>query len=78
MAALLSANAAVLEAEEKERKFNAEEMCYVSSERSLVGAACKPDHGEDNLVGTPYKLNLVYPQLETARLQPLSLPLDPS
>ena len=40
---------AALAQEERERKFNAEEMCYVSSERTLVGAACKPDHGEEQL-----------------------------
>ena len=42
-------NKATVEQEERERKFNADEMCYVASERSLVGAACKPDHGEENL-----------------------------
>ena len=42
-------NKAEVEQEERERKFNADEMCFVASERSLVGAACKPDHGEENL-----------------------------
>jgi hypothetical protein len=31
-----------------------------------------------NSGGAVHKLNAVDPQLETARLQPLSLPLDPS
>lgn len=28
---------------ERERKFNADEMCYVSSEKTLVGSECKPE-----------------------------------
>jgi len=28
---------------ERQKKFNAEEMCYVSSEKTLVGAACAPE-----------------------------------
>jgi len=42
-------NVEVVNQEEKERKFNADEMCFVSSERSLVGAACKSDNGDENL-----------------------------
>jgi len=32
-----------IEALEHQKKFNAEEMCYVASEKTLVGAACKPE-----------------------------------
>jgi cell division cycle protein 37 len=35
--------------EARERKFNADEMCYVASERSLVGSACQPDAGPERL-----------------------------
>jgi hypothetical protein len=42
---------------------------------TLVGMAVRAS----DPVGTPYKFaNPVDPQLESARLQPLSLPLDPS
>ena len=34
-----------IEKEKREQKFNADEMCYVASERTLVGVACKPDDG---------------------------------
>jgi len=38
-----------LQKKQRERKFNADEMCYVSSERTLVGDACKPDTGNGDL-----------------------------
>ena len=38
-----------LQKTQRERKFNADEMCYVSSERTLVGDACKPDTGNGDL-----------------------------
>ncbi|CEG01091.1 Cdc37, C-terminal [Ostreococcus tauri] len=31
---------------ERAKKFNAEEMCYVSAEKTLVGAQCKPEEEE--------------------------------
>jgi len=34
---------AKIEELERQRKYNAEEMCYVASEKTLVGAACKPE-----------------------------------
>ena len=48
LGAIASARAEI-EKEERERKFNADEMCYVASERSLVGAQCKPDAGDSDL-----------------------------
>ena len=47
LGAIASARAEI-EKEERERKFNADEMCYVASERSLVGAQCKPDASADS------------------------------
>ena len=47
---------AAIDAEERERKFNAEEWCHVSNtfDRSLVGAACVADEGEEELEYEPY------------------------
>ena len=51
--------------EASERKFNADEMCHVANERSLVGAACKPDVGDENLDYESYAKKYG-PQLDAA------------
>ena len=64
-------NAAIAESESSlakeasERKFNADEMCHVANERSLVGAACKPDVGDENLDYESYAKKYG-PQLDAA------------
>ena len=64
-------NAAIAESESslakeaRERKFNADEMCHVANERSLVGAACKPDVGDENLDYESYAKKYG-PQLDAA------------
>lgn len=39
----IDARRAEIDKLERERKFNADELCYVAQEKTIVGSACKPD-----------------------------------